>query len=138
MGGGHHTIPIMDVQGFHHLAIQVRDVEKVTAFYRDVLGFSELKRHHRPDGSLRSIWVGVPGGGFLALEEVTGQPEPGPFRNEQPGLFLLAFRIPKAGRAGAVEALARAGVPLENETRWTVYVRDPEGNRVALSHHPED
>ena len=128
----------MDVQGFHHLAIQVRDLEKVTAFYREVLGFSELKRHHRPDGSLRSVWVEVPGGGFLALEEVTGEPEPGPFRNEQPGLVLLAFRISKAGRAGAVEALARAGVPLEHETRWTVYVRDPEGNRVALSHHPED
>ena len=128
----------MDVQGFHHLAIQVRDVEKVTTFYREVLGFSELKRHHRPDGSLRSVWVGVPGGGFLALEEVTGEPEPGPFRSERPGLFLLAFRISKSARAGVVEALARAGVPLEHETRWTVYVRDPEGNRVALSHHPED
>lgn len=128
----------MDVQGFHHLAIQVRDVERVTAFYREVLGFSELKRHHRADGSLRSVWVEVPGGGFLALEEVTGEPEPGSFRSERPGLFLLAFRIPKAGRAGVVEALARAGVPLEHETRWTVYVRDPEGNRVALSHHPED
>jgi glyoxylase I family protein len=128
----------MDVQGFHHLAIQVRDVEKVTAFYREVLGFSELKRHHRPDGSLRSVWVEVPGGGFLALEEVSGEPEPGPFRNERPGLFLLAFRIRPEARARAVEAFARAGVPLENETRWTVYVRDPEGNRVALSHHPED
>jgi glyoxylase I family protein len=128
----------MDVQGFHHLAIQVRDVEKVTAFYRDVLGFPEMKRHHRPDGSLRSVWVEVPGGGFLALEEVTAEPEPGPFRHERPGLFLLAFRITKAGRARVVETLARAGVPLEHETRWTVYVRDPEGNRVAFSHHPED
>jgi catechol 2,3-dioxygenase-like lactoylglutathione lyase family enzyme len=128
----------MDVQGFHHLAIQVRDVEKVTSFYRDVLGFPEMKRHLREDGSLRSVWVGVPGGGFLALEEVTGEPEPGPFRHERPGLFLLAFRITKAGRARAVETLARAGVALEHETRWTVYVRDPEGNRVALSHHPED
>ena len=84
MGGGHHTIGAMDVQGFHHLAIQVRDLEKVTAFYRDVLGFSELKRHHRSDGSLRSVWVEVPGGGFLALEEVSGEPEPGPFRHERP------------------------------------------------------
>lgn len=128
----------MNVQGFHHLAIQVRDVEKVTTFYRDVLGFPELKRHHRPDGTLRSVWVEVPGGGFLALEEVSGEPEPGPFRHERPGLFLLAFRIARAGRAQAVEAFARAGVPLENETKWTVYVRDPEGNRIALSHHPED
>jgi catechol 2,3-dioxygenase-like lactoylglutathione lyase family enzyme len=128
----------MDVHGFHHLAIQVRDVERVTAFYREVLGFSELKRHYRADGSLRSVWVEVPGGGFLALEEVSGEPEPGPFRNERPGLFLLAFRIPRSARAGAVETFARAGVPLENETKWTLYVRDPEGNRVALSHHPED
>jgi glyoxylase I family protein len=128
----------MDVQGFHHLAIQVRDVEKVTAFYREVLGLSELKRHYRSDGSLRSVWVGVPGGGFLALEEVSGEPEPGPFRNERPGLFLLALRIAKAERARAVEALGRAGVAVEHETKWTVYVRDPEGNRVALSHHPED
>ena len=128
----------MDVQGFHHLAIQVRDLERVTTFYRDVLGLSELQRHHRADGSLRSIWVGVPGGGFLALEEVSGEPPAGPFRHEQPGLFLLALRIAPQERARAVEALARAGVALEHQTRWTVYVRDPEGNRVALSHHPED
>ncbi|HYH99574.1 VOC family protein [Hyalangium sp.] len=128
----------MDVQGFHHVAIQARDVERVTAFYRDLLGLSELTRHHRPDGSLRSIWVGVPGGGFLAIEAATGTPEELPFRHERPGLLLLALRIPRAARASAVEAFSRAGVPLEHETRWTFYVRDPEGNRVALSHHPED
>ena len=98
----------------------------------------ELQRHYRPDGSLRSVWVGVPGGGLLALEEVGGDPPPGPFRSEQPGLFLVALRIAPQARAGAVESLARAGVALEHQTRWTVYVRDPEGNRVALSHHPED
>lgn len=120
------------------MAIQARDVEKVTAFYRDLLGFPELKRHLRPDGSLRSIWVGVPGGAFLAIEAVGGEPAELPFRHEHPGLLMLAFRIPRAERTGAVEAFARAGVPLDHETRWTVYVRDPEGNRVALSHHPED
>ncbi len=128
----------MDVQGFHHVAIQARDIERVTAFYRDLLGFPELKRHHRPDGSLRSIWVGVPGGAFLAIEAAGTEPEATPFRHERPGLLMLAFRIPRAGRQGVVEAFARAGVALEHETKWTVYVRDPEGNRVALSHHPED
>jgi catechol 2,3-dioxygenase-like lactoylglutathione lyase family enzyme len=128
----------MDVQGFHHVAIQARDVERVTAFYRDLLGFPELTRHFRPDGSLRSIWVGVPGGAFLAIEAVEGEPEQTPFRHERPGLLMLAFRIPRAERAAAVQAFLRAGVHLEHETRWTFYVRDPEGNRVALSHHPED
>lgn len=128
----------MDVQGFHHLAIQVRDVERTAAFYRDVLGLAELRRHLRPDGTLRSVWVGVSTGGFLALEEVSGEPEPGPFRHERPGLFLLALRIAPAERARAVEELARAGIPVEHETKWTVYFRDPEGNRVALSHHPDE
>ncbi|MDY7232576.1 VOC family protein [Hyalangium rubrum] len=128
----------MDVQGFHHVALQARDVERVTAFYRDLLGFPELVRHHRPDGSLRSIWVGVPGGAFLAIEAVSGALEESPFRHERPGLLMLAFRIPRSARAQAVEAFARAQVPLDHETRWTIYVRDPEGNRVALSHHPED
>jgi glyoxylase I family protein len=129
----------MHVEGFHHVAIQVRDLERSAVFYRELLGFPELARHRRPDGSLRSIWVQVPGGGFLALEEVTGAPTPaGPFRHEQPGLLLLAFRIPRSERQAALDAFARAGVALEHQTRWTLYVRDPEGNRVALSHHPED
>lgn len=128
----------MNVQGFHHVAIQAEDIERVTTFYRDLLGFPELTRHLRPDGSLRSIWVGVPGGGFLAIEAAGMPPEPLPFRHERPGLLMLAFRIAKSEREAVVSQLTQAGVPLEHETRWTVYVRDPEGNRVALSHHPED
>ncbi|MFY2558623.1 VOC family protein [Corallococcus terminator] len=128
----------MNVQGFHHVAIQAEDIERVTAFYRDLLGFPELTRHLRPDGSLRSIWVGVPGGGFLAIEAAGTAPEASPFRHERPGLLMLAFRIARTERAAVVSELTQAGVPLEHETRWTVYVRDPEGNRVALSHHPED
>lgn len=128
----------MHIQGFHHLAIQVRHLERAATFYREVLGLAEQARHHRADGSLRSVWLEVPGGGFLALEEVSGEPLATPFRHEQPGLLLLALRIPAGERARAVEALARAGVALEHQTRWTVYFRDPEGNRLALSHHPED
>lgn len=129
---------MMDVQGFHHVALQARDLEGTTAFYRDLLGFPELTRHLRPDGSLRSIWVGVPGGGFLAIEAAGTAPVAEPFRHERPGLLLLAFRIPRASREACIAAFARAGVRLEHETRWSLYVRDPEGNRIALSHHPED
>ena len=129
---------MMDVQGFHHVALQALDLERTTAFYRDLLGFPELTRHLRPDGSLRSIWVAVPGGGFLAIEAAGVPPTPEPVRHERPGLLLLAFRIPRASREACIAALSRAGVPLEHQTRWSLYVRDPEGNRIALSHHPED
>jgi catechol 2,3-dioxygenase-like lactoylglutathione lyase family enzyme len=59
----------IQVLGFHHLAIGVRDLAKVGAFYRQVLGLAELKRHFEENGQLRSIWFSVPGGGFVALEQ---------------------------------------------------------------------
>lgn len=131
----------MHIQGFHHLALQAHDVEQVTAFYRDVLGLTEQARHHRPDGSLRSVWLSISGeaaGGFLAIESADGVPEPQSFRTPRPGLLLIALRIAREDRAAVVGALARAQVPIVHQTRWTVYVQDPEGNRVALSHHPAD
>jgi glyoxylase I family protein len=126
----------MRVHGFHHLAIQVLHLESCAAFYREVLGLPELKRHRRPDGSVRSIWLQV-GEGFLALEEVDQAPEETPFRHPRPGLHLIALRISKKEREAMCAELASRGVPLEHQTQWTVYVRDPEGNRVGLSHHPD-
>ena len=128
----------MKVSGFHHLAIQVKALEDVAGFYRKVLGLTELERHHGPDGRLRSIWLDVGGGQFLALERVESAPSPDPaFRDGRPGLFLVALRIARADRERIRADLERRGIPLVHETRWTLYVRDPEGNRVALSHHPD-
>jgi len=128
----------MNVRGFHHLAIQVRSLERVAAFYRDVLGLREQARHHRQDGSLRALWMGLPDGGFLALEEVTGEVPAQPFRTPEPGLYLLALRISPEERASVLAELSRHGVEVVHQSQWTVYVRDPEGNRVGLSHHPHD
>jgi len=128
----------MKVHGLHHVAIQVRALEDVASFYREVLGLRELERHHAADGALRSIWLDVGGGGFLALERVAQAPAPDPsFRDGRPGLFLVALRIDSAERDHVRAELVRRGIPLVHETRWTLYVRDPEGNRVALSHHPD-
>ncbi|HVP62578.1 MAG TPA: VOC family protein [Myxococcaceae bacterium] len=128
----------MTTHGFHHLAIQVRALEDVAGFYREVLGLAEIERHHAADGRLRSIWLDAGGGGFLALERVEAAPSPDPsFRDGRPGLFLVALRIARADRESIRAELEHRGVPLVHETRWTFYVRDPEGNRVALSHHPD-
>lgn len=121
----------MQLEGVHHVAVQVRDVARVTAFYVEVLGLTELKRFHRDDGSLRSVWVGT-GGSFVAIEQL----EAG--GRGALGWSMLAFRIRAAQRRAIVDELTRQGVALEKQTGWTLYVRDPEGNLVGLSHHPED
>ncbi len=128
----------MRTHGFHHLAIQARDVEKTTAFYRDVLGLPEQVRHLAPDGSLRSVWLSVPGGGFLAVETCEGEPPGDHFRTPRAGLHLFALRIERGDREAVEAALKERGVPVLFRTPFTLYVRDPEGNRVGLSHHPHE
>jgi hypothetical protein len=50
---------------------------------------------------------------------------------------MVALRIAPGDRAQVRSALEGAGMRVERETAWTLYVRDPEGNLVGLSHHPE-
>jgi catechol 2,3-dioxygenase-like lactoylglutathione lyase family enzyme len=128
----------MRLQGFHHLAIQVHDLERVAAFYRDVLGMQEQVRHRRDDGSLRSIWLALPDSGFLALEATEAEPASTAFRDGRPGHHLLALRIGRSDRVSWLQHLKARHVEVVHQTRWTFYVRDPEGNRIGLSHHPQD
>ncbi len=124
---------MMRTLGIHHVAIQVHDVEKVAAFYRDVLALPERARHHREDGSLRSIWIEASSdGSFLAIEELR------PGTRGTLGHSLVALRIDRQDRAAWLAHFEKAGVAIEKQTRWTVYVKDPEGNVIALSHHPHD
>ena len=127
----------MNVLGFHHVAVQVHDVAKVAAFYVELLQLPELQRFHRDDGSLRSIWVGTsnqpgPPQGFIAIEGIRPQTPEGAL-----GYSMVALRIDARQRPAISLELARRGVTIERETAWTFYVRDPEGNLVGLSHHPD-
>jgi len=128
----------MDLLGVHHLAVRVFDLERVSAFYREVLGLPVLARHKFPDGSDRSIWFALPGGAFLALELADrGAPRTGSAANRI-GYCVLALRIWREQRSQIIDELRRRSVPITGESRWTVYIEDPEGNRIGLSHHPEE
>jgi len=123
----------------HHLAIQVRDLPACERFYRDALGLPLLRRWPREEGGDRAVWLDLGGGAFLALERAGpgALPAAAPWRDGRPGLHLLALRIAPAERAGWERRLEAAGVAVEDRTGWTLYLRDPEGNRIGLSHHPE-
>jgi catechol 2,3-dioxygenase-like lactoylglutathione lyase family enzyme len=127
--------------GFHHVAIQCADLHACERFYREVLGLEVVRRWPLDAGGDRSVWLAV-GDGFLALERAgagaAALPVTAPFRDGRPGLHLLALRIGARERGGWEERLARLGVPVVHRTRWTLYCQDPEGNRIGLSHHPDD
>jgi glyoxylase I family protein len=124
---------------FHHVAIQCADLERCERFYRDVLGLPVLRRWPREEGGDRSVWLAVEGeGGFLALERAE---EPGaarPWRDGRAGLHLVALRIAPGERRAWEDRLESAGIPVVHRTRWTIYFHDPEGNRIGLTHYPQD
>ena len=122
----------------HHVAVQCADLARCERFYRDVLGLSLLRRWPREEGGDRSVWLSTGEGAFLALERASEAPDDTPWRDGKAGLHLVALRIPVAERARWEARLAEHGIPVVHRTRWTIYVRDPEGNRVGLSHHPDE
>ena len=130
--------------GVHHVAIGVRDLGAVEAFYTGVLGLPILRRW--PMGEMtgddqrdRSVWCDLGGGAFLALERAAdGEVAPeGAATDRGHGYLMIALRITRATRADWEARLAAAGVAIVHRTAYTLYVTDPEGNRVGLSHWPD-
>ncbi len=124
----------------HHLALQVHDLEPTVGWYREILELPLLQEWRDEAGALRSVWLRLSGEAFLALER--GGPKRGG-EAEEPGsgpagYHLAAFRINASERQYWERRLHERGVAIEHRTRWTIYFRDPEGNRIGLSHHPEE
>jgi len=104
----------------HHLALRVRDLEAAREFYCGILGLQEMKR----DGS-RSIWLQA-GDAVLMLERTLR----GTGAGEGSG-HVLALSADNLELWE--EKLAAAGIPIDDRTPHTLFVRDPDRHRVALS-----
>ncbi len=111
----------------HHVAFRTADLPRLEAFYRDVLRLPILRRH-----ASRSVWLKA--GETILMLEVRAEREPplAPGTGE-----LVAFAI-EAGEARAFEQrLEAASVAIEARTASTLYFRDPDGRRIALSAYPD-
>ena len=120
-----------------HVAIAVRDLPACEEFYTTVLGLPVQRRWPQIEGGDRSVWLDIGGGAFLALERADSLPAAPKPPGLTEGYVLLALTIGVADRPAWEESLAAAGVPVVKRTPYTLYVEDPEGNRIGLSHWPE-
>jgi hypothetical protein len=106
----------------HHIAIKVRDLARAERFFVQTLGLAVLR-------------LDLGAGAFLALERSPSESEA--LAADGPGLHLFALRIERAERQAWIDRLASAGVPPYEQTAFTIYCKDPEGNRIGLSHWPD-
>jgi catechol 2,3-dioxygenase-like lactoylglutathione lyase family enzyme len=110
----------------HHIAMRSPSPARLETFYARVLGLDVVQR----DGA-RSVWLRA--GDTLVMIEQADEREP-PIPNGSMELVAFGIRVADVDRYRA--ALADAKVRVEAETAYTLYVRDPDGRRVGLSHYP--
>ena len=122
----------MQSLAIHHLALGSPDPESLSQFYREVFHLDESARHHDEQGGLRSIWLAL-NPGVLMIEKTTR-----PLRKKvlgvDAGFFLLAFE--SSDLQADHKRLEKLGGVIEERSEYSLYFRDPEGNRCALSAYP--
>lgn len=128
---------MINVHSVDHVVLRVADVEKVGAFYIDVLGGrwdrrrDELGLHHLRLGNMMMDIVPVDG----QLGRLGGA-APG---KEGRNVDHIAFRVRPWDGDAILAHLRSHGVEGEIKTRYgadgdgpSIYIRDPEGNGVEL------
>ncbi|MFO0557871.1 MAG: VOC family protein [Polyangiales bacterium] len=108
----------------HHIALRCADIERTARYYTSVLELRERERKYRSDGGLRSIWLDAEGVVVMCEAREDSEPEVHPS-----SLELVAFSVSE----GELDRLRAKMAPVEAETKFTLYARDPDGRRVAVS-----
>ncbi|HEY8077256.1 MAG TPA: VOC family protein [Labilithrix sp.] len=106
----------------HHIALRTRDLARLERFYVETLGFVVTRRQEH------SVWLGA-GGAILMLERADDGEPAVPKGSKE----LVAFAISPEEHAEYTHLVA-----VEARTASTIYFRDPDGRRVALSAYPDD
>jgi catechol 2,3-dioxygenase len=112
------------------VGLAVRDLARLTGFYRDVLGFAVL------DSSEESTALGA---GSVPIVHLEHRPNAKPDDSREAGLYHTAFLMPtRPDLARWILHVARNKVPLTGASDHAVseafYLDDPEGNGIEVYH----
>lgn len=118
-----------------HAGLIVRDEEAAHTFYRDALGFSEIWRGGRPEGTTNWVNMRVPDGTDYLEYMLYNQP---PDRRQRGSAHHICLRVgdiqaafeTAATRAGSTQRLGPPNVGVNG--KWQLNLFDPDGTRVEL------
>jgi catechol 2,3-dioxygenase-like lactoylglutathione lyase family enzyme len=102
--------------------MRTEHLDRLERFYVDVLGLSLVRR----DDARGSVWLDAAGAMVMLERAGPDEPRPPPRSRE-----LVAFAVDDKESWRA--RLTMAGVAIEDETPHTLYFRDPDARRVAVS-----
>src|SRR3989344_2366246 len=120
---------------FGHVAIRVKDIDKMLEFYCKGMGFKEAFRINNDDGSLRIVYLHISEGQYLELC-LGGEEKPSFDDSKSVGVRHISFTVDDLAKSK--EEMEQKGVVFDSEILDTrdnnknVWLFDPEGNKLEL------
>lgn len=134
---------MVTIRGLDHVVIRARNLESMLAFYRDVLG-CPVEREELGQG-LVQLRAGCSLIDLVPVDGPLGRAGGAPPGSEGHNVDHFCLKVEPFDEALLFEHLQRCGVQVEEAARRygaegfgpSVYIRDPEGNRVELKGPPD-
>ena len=129
----------MRITGLHHVTAITRDLEAITAFYRDTLGLALVNEEHNPDDpQARHFWFGDADGAAGSLVSFLEYPELEETAAGAGGVHHFALAVGSPEELSAwVDYLRSREVEvtdvLERGRFRSIYLRDPDGRTVEIA-----
>lgn len=127
------------MKGFNaiaHVALKVKDLDRSLEFYRDKLGFEEMMRLPKPDGSGETwlVYLRITDNQYLELfPDGVGERAPG-----WDDLAINHICLGVDDLDSTLAQLAEIDIPLivqkqmAADLNWQAWIEDPDGNRLEL------
>ena len=122
------------ITGIGHFALKVHDLDRSLRFYRDQLGFREMMRINKDDGSLWLVYLRITDTQFMEIFFDAPQ-ERAPGWNDN-AITHICLEVDDLDRVLA--QVAAAGIKLLIEKKVAAdgnaqaWIEDPDGNRIEF------
>lgn len=130
---------MIQIHGFDHVAINVRDIDKAVEFYRKIFGLKVTEREPSKPGA--EYFLGC-GPSLLGIIQARDLEQKHHFENDGVGANHFSFRIHAKDFDAMIKRLEEHGVKIEfakkREKSWSIYFYDIDGNKLEVTAWPRE
>jgi catechol-2,3-dioxygenase len=130
---------MISIQGFDHVALNVKDIDKSVAFYTKVIGLKITEREPSKPGIEYFLDCGPSLLGIIQAKDLDSRH---PFANEGVGANHFSFRIHANDFDGFIKHLESHNINIEfakkRDKSWSLYFYDIDGNKLEATAWPRE